>query len=463
MPLFTLLLLACPPAEDSGSPPKNDDTALVDTGTPCTVLTLYADLDGDGFGSGEATEACELAGHVANDEDCDDGDASVFPTATEWCDGIDNDCDGDTDEGAAGTYYADADGDGTGDPATAVASCDRPAGFVANGNDCDDSNPAAFPAAVESCDGADNDCDGEVDENTAGAPTWYADDDGDGFGDPRQDTVACHPPDGSVADHGDCDDTSASVYPGATESCDGTDEDCDGEVDNDASGASTWYLDADGDGFGDPGVTSVDCDAPSSYVADNSDCDDTDPSVNYDAAEWCDNGVDDNCDGVTDETGTADGGDLANATYSYCADNDGDGFGSDVDIAAYRCEDDPTLGYPETCDDCDDGDPSAGAPSQEDCGDGIDNDCDGNTDEWELASGSGLVTYYLDEDEDGYGGETSTNYCTTDPAAEPFDDYPADNTASEGGDCDDTDASVSPGAEEVADGVDNDCDGEVDE
>jgi hypothetical protein len=96
----------------------------------------------------------------------------------------------------------------------------------------------------------------------------------------------------------DCDDRANDVFPGGTETCDERDEDCDGTVDEDASGVA-WFADSDGDGHGDPAISVDACGAPSGYVASADDCDDTDASVNPDAAEVC-NAVDDDCDAEID-------------------------------------------------------------------------------------------------------------------------------------------------------------------
>jgi hypothetical protein len=93
------------------------------------------DADGDGFPAAE---------------DCDDADADVNPDGTEVCDGVDNDCaDGIDDPGAddAHAIWVDADGDGYGDPARLAKSCNVLAGWVTNGDDCDDADPDVFPGA----------------------------------------------------------------------------------------------------------------------------------------------------------------------------------------------------------------------------------------------------------------------------------------------------------------------------
>ncbi|MCB9798062.1 MAG: putative metal-binding motif-containing protein, partial [Alphaproteobacteria bacterium] len=115
--------------------------------------------------------ACEApSGTVSDDSDCDDSDAAVNPAATEVCDGIDNDCDGSTDPSSsadASTWYADSDGDGYGDPNSATAACTQPSGTTTDTQDCDDSDAAVNPGALEVCDSVDNDCDGSTDDSGA--------------------------------------------------------------------------------------------------------------------------------------------------------------------------------------------------------------------------------------------------------------------------------------------------------
>ncbi|MDP6935761.1 MAG: putative metal-binding motif-containing protein, partial [Myxococcota bacterium] len=167
------------------------------------------DLDGDG--DPDAT-------------DCDDAQASVHPGADELCDELDNDCDGEVDEGVLDTFYQDADGDGFGDESMEAEGCENPSGYVASSSDCNDGDASAHPGSVEVCDGVDNDCDGEVDEDVS--ETWYLDADGDGYGDPGFAWTACEAPSGTVVDDTDCDDLDAGVHPGADEVCDEVDNDC---------------------------------------------------------------------------------------------------------------------------------------------------------------------------------------------------------------------------------------------
>ena len=121
--------------------------------TDVVTVEICDDADGDGWPAGE---------------DCDDTDPTIYPGAEELCDGIDNDCDGEIDNGVEGadTYYPDVDGDGYGDEAGAVSACEQPEGFITAGGDCDDTNPLVNPTILEICnDGIDNNCDGRIDEN----------------------------------------------------------------------------------------------------------------------------------------------------------------------------------------------------------------------------------------------------------------------------------------------------------
>jgi hypothetical protein len=174
---------------------------------------------------------------------------------------------------------------------------------VSDSTDCDDGARAVNPAATELCDSIDNNCDGTVDEDTAAdALTWYADTDGDMYGDVAVTTLACAQPASFVSDSTDCDDSDGAIKPSATEVCDSIDNDCDGDIDDaDSSlvGSTTYYADLDGDFYGDATNSLTACAAPSSYVSDDTDCDDGDRLINPAASELC-NGLDDDCDGVAD-------------------------------------------------------------------------------------------------------------------------------------------------------------------
>jgi len=225
------------------------------------------DTDGDGYVDALCCNL-SLSGSLTCGSDCDDGTASTHPTEAESCNEVDDDCDGSVDEGLSmRLFYPDCDGDGFGDGSSFVAACGPPsvapcAGgtWVTNDRDCDDADAARSPDAAELCDGIDNDCDGALDGPNE-------DDDGDGVAD-----VAC-----GVAAATDCDDRCPSCYPGSLEDlCDGRDQDCDGTVDEGVT--TTFYVDADGDGFGGD-TTAEACELRPGLSVETGDCDDREARV----------------------------------------------------------------------------------------------------------------------------------------------------------------------------------------
>ena len=396
----------------------------------------FGDADGDGFGTGEAVVACDApAGTVAADGDCDDLLDIVFPGAPEVCDGLDNDCSGVADDGPDGDpWYTDADGDGYGDPATVVFSCTQPPGTVAFAGDCDDGNPAVNPDAEEVCDGIDNDCANGIDVGASGGSTWYADADGDAFGDPNTSTVACLAPAGFVVDDQDCDDQRPEVNPGADEVCNGFDDNCDDVVDTDAIDQGTWFVDGDRDGFGTDASATVSCEQPPGTSATGGDCDDGNNLTYPEAPELCD-GEDNNCDGVADDP------------LFWFRDADTDGYGdANVSVFAPICA--PPLGFVRDDTDCDDFNDATNPGASEVC-DGEDNDCDGTADEDAIDQ----VTWFVDADNDGFGADSSQAMGCEQPAG----------TTLIGGDCNDGRSDINPGANEDCDAVDEDCNGLVDD
>jgi hypothetical protein len=140
-----------------------------------------------------------------------------------------------------------------------------------------------------------------TDSAACSATTTYADADGDGFGDPATGISACDAPTDRTLDATDCDDTDASVFPGAPEACDGRDDDCDGATDEDPTDPLAFYTDADADGWGDAVVLA--CALSEGLVERDGDCDDADPTVNPGAAEDCTTDADDDCtDGPAPKT-----------------------------------------------------------------------------------------------------------------------------------------------------------------
>lgn len=253
----------------------------------CQSSWTLEDVDGDGF--------TWLEG------DCDDSNPTVFPNAAEVCDSIDNNCDGnvDTDSPLAITWYGDVDGDGfTGEGFTLI-SCEIPPGFTAEPTDCDDSNSAINPEATEYCNGTDDNCNGEIDEDGAiGGTVYFTDGDGDGYGNPDAPVSQCSQS-GSATNQSDCDDTRAESFPGADEVCDARDNDCDGDIDEEAADTRTFYADSDSDGYGDPDDTVEGCEAPSGYVDSDEDCDDSDVTIYPGSVrlEVPQDGIDVDCDG----------------------------------------------------------------------------------------------------------------------------------------------------------------------
>ena len=240
---------------------------------PLTLAFACGEKDGTDSGGVDAD-----GDGVAEVDDCDDDNADVYPGNAEICDGLDNDCNDQIDDGVKLTFYADIDGDGYGDAADAEEGCFEWGDYIEDDTDCDDGNPDIHPGATE------DDCADPVDYNCDGS-VQYADADGDSW-------AACE----------DCDDNNSTINPDAEEECDYLDNNCDGTVDEgSAIDADTFYADLDGDGYGDEDNTTTAChDAPSGYTADLTDCDD-DNALTYPGADEVCDAADNDCDGDVGE------------------------------------------------------------------------------------------------------------------------------------------------------------------
>ncbi|MBM4356093.1 MAG: hypothetical protein FJ109_20265, partial [Deltaproteobacteria bacterium] len=412
-------------ADDLCDGVDNDCDSLVDEEFPdfdLDGLKDCVDPDDDGDGAPDGT-------------DCEPFDPAVHPDAAEKCNGVDDDCDASVDEGLG------------------KATCGK--GECLHTVDlCKDGKPQfcnPYEGAVpEKCDGLDNDCNGQTDEGFPDLDQdkvpdcMDPDDDGDTVpdkidncpmvGNGGQEDLdkdgkgdACDDDDDGDGDPDltDCAPTDAAVFHKAVESCNGKDDDCDGAVDEaGATACAVWYLDLDGDGYGVEDATQCLCDGAFPYTAEKaSDCAPLDPKAYPGAKEDC-NGKDDDCDGLVDDGyGTVECGlgvcfhkvevckdgkmqvcdSMQGAADEVCdgKDNDCDGSTDEGSIGQITCGLGVCLhSVPE----CTDGVPGVCDPLEgkalESC-DGLDNDCDGETDE---EGSTGCKDYWVDKDLDQFGG-----------------------------------------------------------
>ena len=427
----------------------------------------YQDLDADGFGTRTLVDSsdfsCSAAGVSTNAWDCKDDDAFA--------------------------NFSDLDGDGT---FSCVEDC--------NDDPADSNAPLMSRERYEICnDGIDNDCDGATDavDDDCSCPDMDGDgtacnDCNDNPSDPNAIFMNKHDLDGdgytTCDSMPDCDDSDPDRRPGLPEICgDDIDNDCDEAVDTEDNECPTGCADSDGDGYADSSCGGTDCnDADPSLTPEDKDdddasscdgdCDDARFFVNTMWPEHCFDNWDNNCDGNIDHAD-------AQCDFAQFSDNDGDGF------AGGDCDDDPETGffcwyecenlYPDadgdgfgdqntanpifTCEDgnftrdntdCNDSEGGVHPMADEVCGNSIDDNCDGEIDN-------------RDFDRDGFiASQCGGSDCLDDePAKFAFDlDQDGVDTCGTGPtfDCREGDPNVSPSSPEVCDGMDNDCDGIID-
>ncbi len=298
------------------------DTATLDNDLDGT--NDCSDDDGDGLTElqGDCDDADPTIGGTDNDgdgtSDCSDDDGDGLTELQGDCDdsnpavgSLDNDLDGtndcsdddgdgltelqgDCDDSDPTIGAIDGDGDGTSD-----CTDDDGDGISESAGDCDDTDPGV--AGMDQDQDGTNDC---LDDDGDGLTERQGDcDDQDpaiaGMDQDQDGTNDCLDDDGDGASErdGDCNDLSAQVYPGASDGCDGTDNDCDGAVDEDPDIEA--YPDADADGYGDQAAApEFTCSPPPGYATNRLDCDDADAGISPATAEVPDNGIDENCDGL---------------------------------------------------------------------------------------------------------------------------------------------------------------------
>ncbi|MFO0685008.1 MAG: putative metal-binding motif-containing protein [Sandaracinus sp.] len=453
----------CDDGDARRSPRFSEACDAMDVDEDCDPTTFgFRDADGDGVPDANCCNR-DSAGTATCGEDCNDTRPGVSPMSPEVCDGLDDDCDGATDEGVLHTYYRDDDGDGYGvdDAATNMQACFTPVGFADRLGDCNDTVESIHPGLPDVCDAAmvDDDCSGVPNDPPSGCSCTGAE---------SRNCVAsgvcasgmemC-----SGGTWGMC-----SIMP-VSETCDGRDEDCDGTVDDGVQ--TTCFADGDLDGYPVAGApATLLCPASGGFggcptgfttrlpMGATLDCDDGRYASSPAGVEVC-NGIDDDCDGTADEM----------LTVGCYLDVDNDTYPAAGAVLMSQCSD-PTRVMTGLCPigwtnrapatpDCDDANPSRSPAATEIC-DTVDQDCDAIIDE------TVSVLCYPDPDGDLYtaSGATTSRQCRDASRATvgfcPITYTDRAPTAAVY-DCNPTNAAIHPGATENCSlpAVDEDCDG----
>ncbi|MCX6706708.1 MAG: MopE-related protein [Candidatus Woesearchaeota archaeon] len=401
----------------SGTCSFNINSGILSINTAEADPTTNVDKDSDGY-----TEK------MFGGDDCNDNDAAINPSVAEVCaNDLDDNCNGQTDEGVLTTYYQDSDGDGYGNNLVTQSGCSAPLGYVTDNTDCDDGHISVNPGVSEICDALDDNCDGAVDEGFNIGDSCQSD--SNTCGDSNTGNYVCSQ-DGLGTE---CNALTPSERPAWNQICTSDANSC-GDTDaglTDCNGICQAVMpvatDTDQDGVADCIDNCKDHANPDQADCNANGVGDACDSINPGASDANCDGKDNDCNGIPDDGYVT--------TSTTC------GVGACAAIGQKTCVAGAEV---DSC--------SAGTPSTELC-DGLDNDCNGIID-----NGLTMYTHYTDSDSDGYGIDNASSEISSCYASAPAG-FSILNS-----DCNDNDTAINPAAaDNTNDGIDNDCDGSTDE